>query len=344
MELTIIALLLAVFVGVNVGGSNLGVSFGPVVGSGVISVRKAAGLMSFFAILGGVLIGPNVIETLGKGIIPQGGMTTTAALGVMLFTGLGLAIGNYAKVSVSTSKIAVISVAALGFALSNINLTVLTNILIWWVFSGLIAFWLSAMIGRYLFDSISNLVSFGEEKGKYLIIGVACYAAFSAGANNVANIIAPVIGSGQLTMTTGLIISLFALTIGAFWIGPRTTETIGFEITDINVEVAILIQAMTATVITVMSILGIPASLAHIAVLTTIGIAWGRATNRVEVSRALGLKEMRAKDVLVRKKDSLNLFNYETAEKILLIWVLSPVIIGIISLLVFFPAVHYGII
>ena len=79
----------AVFVGVNIGGSSTGVAFGPATGSGVVSMRVASALMALFVLLGGFTVGTNVVETLGSGFVPSTYFTPVASIGVLLFIGLG---------------------------------------------------------------------------------------------------------------------------------------------------------------------------------------------------------------------------------------------------------------
>jgi PiT family inorganic phosphate transporter len=54
--LLVVGLLVAGFVGFNIGGSSTGVAFGPAVGSGIVSKTTAAALMTGFALLGGALV------------------------------------------------------------------------------------------------------------------------------------------------------------------------------------------------------------------------------------------------------------------------------------------------
>jgi PiT family inorganic phosphate transporter len=65
------ALLVAVFVGYNIGGSSTGVAFGPAVGSRITGKTLAAVLFTGFALLGGWTVGRNVITTTGSGIVAE---------------------------------------------------------------------------------------------------------------------------------------------------------------------------------------------------------------------------------------------------------------------------------
>ena len=101
--LLVAGILVAVFVGYNIGGATTGVAFGPAVGAYVLSKLGAAILMSFFFFLGGWIIGPAVVETLGEGIVPGHIMTLETGIAVLFFIGLALFAGNIFGVPASTS-------------------------------------------------------------------------------------------------------------------------------------------------------------------------------------------------------------------------------------------------
>lgn len=111
----------AAFVGVNTGGSSTGVAFGPTTGSGALSMRAASALMAVFALLGGVTVGRNVVDTLGEGFVAPEYFTPVASIGVLLFVGGGILLGNVLRVSTSTSQTAVAAVVGMGAALGVLD-------------------------------------------------------------------------------------------------------------------------------------------------------------------------------------------------------------------------------
>lgn len=65
MEWLIVAgIAFAAFVGINIGGSSTGASFGPSVGASMISKTLAGVLMTGFVFVGGWTIGRNVISSI----------------------------------------------------------------------------------------------------------------------------------------------------------------------------------------------------------------------------------------------------------------------------------------
>ncbi|MDY6778387.1 MAG: inorganic phosphate transporter, partial [Candidatus Nanohaloarchaea archaeon] len=89
-----IGILVALFVGINIGGSSTGVAFGPAVGSEILSKRMAAVLMTFFVFLGGWTVGRNVIDTMGGSIVPSSQFTLVASIVILFFIGGALLLSN----------------------------------------------------------------------------------------------------------------------------------------------------------------------------------------------------------------------------------------------------------
>lgn len=184
----------------NIGGSSTGVAFGPATGSGVLSMRQASGLMAVFVLIGGFTIGTNVVDTLGTDFVPAEYFTLGASIGVLLFIGLGILLGNVLRVSTSTSQTAVAAVVGMGAALGVLDWRTVGIVGMWWVLSTILAFWLCAFIGRYFYDAVVDALAIDAREGgtvaELVVIGIGCYMAFSAGASNVANAVAPLVDPG----------------------------------------------------------------------------------------------------------------------------------------------------
>ena len=326
--LLIIGILVAIFVGYNIGGATTGVSFGPAVGALVISKVGAAVLMSIFFFIGGWLIGPAVVETLGQDIIREEGMLTLeTGIAILFFIGLSLFLGNLFGVPASTSMTAVGAIAGLGLATGTLDWATMGEIVSWWFVAPIVAFWVSGVIGRYFYPTINEWVAISrrdtrlwltdhsrripiiraapdadrrEVTGSIIVVAIGCYMAFSSGASNVANAVAPLVGSGALDyemsvqligtiggMEWGVILAGVAVTIGAFTIARRTLETMGNDITNLPLTAAIVVMTVSATIVTLLSAIGIPVQLVIVATMSIIGLGWGRATRTTTVKAAV---------------------------------------------------------
>lgn len=312
--LIIVGLLVAAFVGFNIGGSSTGVAFGPAVGSRLVRKATAAALFSVFAFLGAWTVGRNVIATMSDGIVPAAQFTPVAGVGVLFFTGLSLLISNIYGVPASTSMTAVGAIVGLGLATGSLNETLMFTIVSAWVVAPLIGLGIGAVIGRYVYPQLDARLSFTrlerqllqiDRSGRFprvrfntnaaprdlvgsaLVLGIACYMGFSAGASNAANAVAPLVGNGAVTVDQGVLLAVAAISLGGFTIARRTLETVGDGITDLPILAALIVSTVGATIITILSYYGIPASLAVSTTCCIIGLGWGRASRVVTLGEVV---------------------------------------------------------
>ncbi|WP_299262945.1 inorganic phosphate transporter [Halorientalis sp.] len=303
--LVVVGLLVAAFVGYNIGGSSTGVAFGPAVGSRVVRKTTAAALFTGFAFVGAWTVGRNVIDTMSDGIVPAAQFSPTASVGVLFFTGLALLVSNIYGVPASTSMTAVGAIVGLGLATGTLDGALMFTIVSAWIVAPLLGFGVGALIGRYFYPHLDARLSFGRMSGPLLridrsrtvprprlnenasrqdligaglVLVIACYMGFSAGASNVANAVAPLVGNGSISMNQGILLAVAAISLGGFTIARRTLATVGNDITDLPILAALIVSLVGATIITVLSQLGIPASLAVSTTCCIIGLGWGRAS------------------------------------------------------------------
>jgi PiT family inorganic phosphate transporter len=112
--LLVVGLLIAAFVGYNIGGSSTSVAFGPAVDSRIVGKATAATLFTAFALWGGWTVGRNVIDTMSNGIAPAGQFTLATSVDVLFFAGASLLISNLYGVPASMSMTAVGAIVGLG--------------------------------------------------------------------------------------------------------------------------------------------------------------------------------------------------------------------------------------
>ncbi|QSG12853.1 Phosphate/sulfate permease [Halapricum desulfuricans] len=313
--LLVVGVLVAMFVGYNIGGSTTGPAFGPAVGAGAISKTGAAGLMSIFFFVGAWTIGRNVVETLGSDLVTRAGVfTLETSIGVLFFIGLALFVGNVFGVPASTSMTAVGAIAGLGVATGSLNLEVMGAIAIWWIVAPVIGFWVSLIIGRYFYARINEAVAMDRSSGPLVefdrsgvvpvprphettsrrellgavtVVSIGCLMAFSSGTSNIANAVAPLVGSDSLEMNRAIILGGVAVAIGTFTIARRTLDTMGSDITELPLTAAIVVASVSSALVVFLSVIGIPASFVVIATVSIIGLGWGRATRPVTLPEAV---------------------------------------------------------
>ena len=313
LALVLTGVAVAAFVGFNIGGSSTGVAFGPAVGSRIVGKVGAAALFTVFALLGGWTVGRNVIDTMSDGIVPASQFTLAASIAVLFFAGVALLVSNLYGVPASTSMTAVGAIAGLGLASGTLNRALMFTIVSAWVVAPLLAFWTGLFVGRYAYPHLDARFSFSrieggllrldrsgtvprpalgeranlrDATGAALVLLIACYMGFSAGASNVANAVAPLVGAGAISVEQGVVLAVASLGLGGFTIARRTLDTVGDGITDLPILAALVVSLVGATVITVLSQFGIPASLAVSTTSCIIGLGYGRASRAVTLVEA----------------------------------------------------------
>ncbi len=308
--LVVVGIAVAVFVGYNIGGATTAPAFGPAVGANVIPKVVAGLLMTLFFLLGGWTIGREVVDTLGGRIVPSSLFTLEASIVVLFFIGFALFFSNSFGVPASTSMTAVGAIAGLGLATGQLNWVVMGQIVSWWIVAPLVAFWISGVVGRYFYPYLNQWVAIaGSETGPFrldrsgtvprvglaegttrrefvgtlVLIAIGCFMAFSSGASNVANAVAPLVGSGVLSMNAGILIASAAVGIGALTIARRTLDTMGNDLTELPLTAAIVVAVISSTLVALLSAIGIPASFVIIATMSIVGLGWGRATRTTTI-------------------------------------------------------------
>ena len=313
--LLVVGLVVAAFVGYNIGGATTGPAFGPAVGAGVISKAGAAALMSVFFFIGAGTLGRRVVDTLGEDLITQAGVfSLESSIVVLFFIGGALFIGNYFGVPASTSMTAVGAIAGLGVATGSLDWGEMGAIAIWWLVAPIIGFWVSGLIGRYFYPRINQWVAIDgtdgpliefdrsgtvprpisgpgttrrEIVGATVLVAIGCLMAFASGTSNIANAIAPLVGAGVVEMNPMILLGSAAVAVGAFTIARRTLDTLGNDITDLPLTAAIVVAVVASGIVIGLSAIGIPASFVIIATMSIVGLGWGRATRPATVSEGI---------------------------------------------------------
>lgn len=311
---TLIALILAVtgfYVGWNIGANDAANCIGTSVGARIISFRRAAILMAIFVILGGVLQGHHVMKTIGKGIVITGSDTYAklndelppqeledyfpdeklpdlAIFVALLSAGLFVTLATFFSLPVSTSQAIVGGVAGAGLGIvglqaSYFKLKVLAKILACWVISPILTLILA--FGIYLALSYTlkgtKATYIWNRILAFLVVGTACYVAYSLGANDVGNAIGPLLNKYP---DKGLYLALLggvAMGVGALTYGRKVTSTVGKNITPLDLPAAFSAQFAAAFGVHLFSVFGIPVSTSQAIVGAVIGVGLTKGVRAV---------------------------------------------------------------
>jgi PiT family inorganic phosphate transporter len=349
-------ILFSAFVGVNIGGSSTAAAFGPSVGSQMLTKSIAGLLMTTFVFVGAWTVGRHVVKTLNEGIVPAQTLTLQAGVVVLLFVGCSLLVANAIGIPASTSETTVGAIVGLGLATNTLQVAKVTSIATWWVVSPVLALVAAAVVGRFAYARLERTLLDGERiDGPVLsvdrdgtiptiqrsadlstrhaaVVGLAvlvgCYMAFSAGASNVANAVAPLVGEGALDISMAIVLATAAIGLGAFTIARRTLEVLGDDLAQLPLVAALVVELIAASFITFLSVLGIPASLAVTTTCSIVGLNLGRARHRDQTDTPVAV----AADGGTEDDE---LLDTETTWRSVGVWILTPVLSAAATFVVF---------
>ncbi len=316
MFLLIIGLvvIMALAVGWSIGANDSANSLGTAVGSKVLNLRQAIILIAIFGFLGAFLQGSYVTKTIGRGIVPMDQLGKNISLYIALVASFGacawVVLATYWKMPISTSHSIVGAVAGAGLAIgAPIKWKVLLDIFICWIFTPIGAAVLGYIFYRIFKNIFYRIISrrFIKPVMATLIIVSGCYVAYTWGANDVANSVGLLAGSGVLNVNISIILGGAAIVLGIVTWGYKVIETIGSEITNLLPIMAFSAQLASAINVHVYTVFGIPVSTSH----SIVGAIFG-----------VGLVK------------GLRVLNIRIIREIITCWLLTPFVSGIISFVV----------
>ena len=227
--LAIIAVVIGLFFAMNIGASGAAASMGISYGSGVIKKPIIALLLCGLAVFFGAWLGGGeVVKTLGSGIVPKETFTISIALIVLASAALSLFLANVLAIPLSTSEVTVGSIVGAGIVYQTLYVANFAWIFMFWILTPLIAFTVAVLAGKFLQLSLVQKW-IGSKKAKpilaVLVVVMGLFEAFSAGMNNVANAVGPLVGANILSTGSGVFWGGLFVAFGALILGRGVLET-----------------------------------------------------------------------------------------------------------------------
>ncbi len=273
--------MLSAFLALNIGANNSAASMATAYGAGVRTKREATIMIAVFALLGAVVAGAPVVKTLGSGLVP--GEIFSAHIGLVLIIFIiatfFVSWANISRVPVATTHAIVCAIVGVGLYSRSLNAGKFVEIVIWWVATPLVALVINYLVARFLyFRTLKFLTDRYSEGGIYKILSIfitvsGIFLAFSAGANNAANAVGPLVGLGLMNPGMGAVLAGAAMGAGALLFGGRVIESVGKGITEICILRAVSVEFTGGTLIFLASVFGVPVSLAEIITSGIIGFS-----------------------------------------------------------------------
>ncbi|MFJ8248197.1 anion permease [Peribacillus asahii] len=295
-----IAIAISLFFAMNIGASGAAASMGVAYGAGAVSKARYALLICALGVFAGaVLGGGEVVKTISSGIVPQDIIDVKIVVIILVSATSSLFFANLLGIPLSTSEVTVGAVVGVGIAYQVLFVKSLLVIMMFWVLVPIVAFGAAWLFGKLL--CIVQQKGYLQDRPWLTVILILAgfLEAFSAGMNNVANAVGPLVGAGMISVTKGIWIGGVFVAIGAIFLGKRVLETNGKKITKFSKPEGILISGTGAVLVGISSIFGLPVPLTQVTSAAIIGL--GVAKNGKE------------------------LFQKNIVKKIVRIWVVSPI-------------------
>jgi len=281
--IVLVALAAGFYVGWNIGANDAANAVGAPVGGRVISYRQAISILILFVLLGAVLEGWKVMETVGSGILfsKSGAGNPLKALPeiavVALFAaGVWVTTATTFELPVSTSQSIVGSVIGAGLLLSYRNpaaapdtavrFGVLKDIGIAWILApvatAIFAYLIYNVMSQIL-RRIGSALTLNRIFGA-LTIGVGAFLAYTLGTNDAGAAMGLVLAvAGDNSFLSVNMIALFgglALAVGAITYSRKVMYTVGSGITKLDPLTAFSAQFGAAFIVWNFNQFGIPVS------------------------------------------------------------------------------------
>jgi len=263
MLLNIGILLFSIFLAINMGASGFSISFTPSYGSNLLKRKEAVILYTIFVLIGAILIGSRVVDTLSHKLIKN--FTSPVSGFIILFTSaITMFIANILKIPQSTSFVTVGSFTGAGLFFNQYNFGKLGEIFLVAMIFSLLAFVITYLMMKQFYPlTYKNykLYSFiaSDNKLKKFIVITDCYSAFAVGTNNVANVVAPLLVAG-ITIDPVILLLLFAplFGFGGLVFGKGVINTISKNIVPLGEISAGIISFVTSSFVIISSLAGLP--------------------------------------------------------------------------------------
>ncbi len=307
----ILTLIFSLYMGWSMGANDAANCVGADIGSGVMKLKHGIIITIFFSFLGAIILGSNVIKTIGKGVVPlnilQKDISNLISMVSLFGAGTWVTIATYKKYPISTSHSIVGAVAGAGLAFSTpIYWEKIFQIVICWILTPIGSAFFSFLfypVIKYFF-SLKFIRKYEKQLIIFFIYATSAYLAFTWGANDVANATGVLIGTEKISPKIASLIGAIAMAIGVSTWGYKVIETVGFNIVHLKPLMTIALEIGSSLNVHLYTHFGIPVSTSH----SIVGAVWG-------VGIYQGIKAI----------------NFKMLKEIIITWAITPLISGIIS-------------
>jgi PiT family inorganic phosphate transporter len=296
-----ITLLVIAFIVAFAIGSN-DETMSPAVGANVFTVRTAVMIGAFINLIGAISLGGGVSEKVGSDLVTGNDLTTQMVFAILISMTIWLLIASATKgLPISTTQCIVGSVIGVAIAApfisgsawgaEAINTAVIIEILVGWIISPLIGFFIAALIfwGVRKLQQRATGLSGRERQEQIAAYGLAAFlliTGLSRGGNDVANAVAPLVNHSLFS--TPLVIGPFSLPgfyaplivgglgmgAGLIVVGRKVIKVLATEVVTLSPSSALSASISVALIMFIGTYFGLPLSGTHVLVAALIAVGF----------------------------------------------------------------------
>jgi PiT family inorganic phosphate transporter len=275
-----LSLLGGMFLGWSLGANDAANAFGSAVSSRMVRFWTAAVLASVFVVMGALLEGRAGIETL-QGLTAMTlkmavVSSVAAAVTVTLMTLIGL--------PVSTSQAVVGAILGVGLINQQVNVTGLGKVVACWVGTPVGGMLVAAVLYKLmaLLYNRSRMDMFTSDIVLRLgLIVAGSYAAYTLGANNVANVTAVFVGAGKLTVMGATLLGGLGIALGILTFSRGVMETVGRKLVRLDPFSALVVVLAEGLTVHFYTLVGVPVSTSQAVIGAVLGVGIVKGINTV---------------------------------------------------------------
>jgi PiT family inorganic phosphate transporter len=266
-------ILSGVFMGWSLGANNSANIFGTGVATGTIKYGTAIVLTALFVLVGSVFEGSKCITTLTE----LSHLLPITAFCCTLAAGLTMTILTYLGIPASTSQGIIGAIIGASIWYGAPDFSKLYKIVSCWVLTpvcaSIFSYWLHRFLS-YALDRTIRSITYRNMLYSFGIATAGCYAAYSLGCNNVANVTGVYVGSGLLSRETASLIGGLSIASGVLTYGQRVMMTVGKGIAPLDPFSALVCVLATGLTLHVFTQIGVPVSSSQAVVGAVVGVGF----------------------------------------------------------------------
>jgi len=284
----LIPLAACVLIAFGIGSNDTSNALWICIGCGIIRLKKALLLFGCFVVLGVVLQGQKVMQTVGKNLLDVNLPIMSIALSV---SAVLIILSNWKKLPLSTHQVIIGSLVGAGVAAGvAVSFLSLIKIVISWIISPLVAFFSALFLYRAMEKTISKLSLFRIERIiRFLLLLSGILISYNTGANELATIVGPAIHSGLIERTPASLIGSLFVFLGAVLLSKRVIETIGKGITTLDPYSGFAAQFGAGICVLFFTFLGMPISTTYCIIggISGVGMSKGMKTVKMDLIKKI---------------------------------------------------------